>query len=249
MGAAPSFSIWRCFECGATYAQHFAMCSGCFRSGAIIPQGHRARAQLDYTPGVSDARALSRMAWRVVEHVVYPELRVGAGALVLVSGPPGAGKSSWACRLADAVDGPALLIAAEEGLSPSLAARLLRCAVKRDDFHVVTRASVDQAVALAVERKVVACIIDSVQEAAWSAHELRHVLEVVPTLDVLIAVVQVIKDGRPAGAMALQHEADVQVAVERMGWNIVKSRYQDLAGVGGDVLPQRWESEAPNVAP
>lgn len=238
-------SAWRCLECGALYAQHFALCSACWRSGAIVPSPQRLRAAVDYRPGVSDARSITRMAWKTVEHEgAYPELRLGAGALVLVSGPPGSGKSTLASRLVDAVRGPALLVAAEEGISPSLAARLLRCNVKREDFHVLTRSTVDTVVAFAAERKIAACAIDSVQEIAWSASELRHVLEVVPTLDALVAVMQVTKAGLPAGAMALQHEADVHVTVEGMRWTLAKSRYQDLAESRSDVLPPRREMEA-----
>jgi predicted ATP-dependent serine protease len=195
---------------------------------------------MDYQPGVSNARALAGMAWKKVEHAgLYEDLVVGAGALVLVSGPPGSGKSSWSCRFANAVKGPVLYVAAEEGISPSLAARLLRCNVRRSDFHVVTRASVDSAVAFAQTHKAVACIVDSVQEAVWTAHELRHVLEVVPSLDALVAVMQVTKAGLAAGSNAYQHECDVHVRVESMVWNLAKSRYQDLSGVGGPVLPPK----------
>jgi predicted ATP-dependent serine protease len=200
---------------------------------------------VDYQPGVSNARALAGMAWKKVEHAgAYEELVIGAGALVLVSGPAGSGKSSWSCRFADAVKGSVLDVAAEEGISPSLAARLLRCNVKRPDFHVLTRASVDTAVAFATKHKAVACVVDSVQEAVWTAHELRHVLEVVPSLDVLVAVMQVTKAGLAAGSNAYQHECDVHVRVEAMGWNLVKSRYQDLAGVGGPVLPGKDTPDA-----
>lgn len=140
--------------------------------------------------------------------------------------------------------GPALLVAAEEGLGPTLASRLLRCNVKRADFHVLTRASVDTVVAYAVERKVVTAVVDSVQEGAWTAGELRHLLEVVPTLDLLVSVIQVTKEGLPAGAMALQHECDAHVAAEAMRWRLVKSRYQELAGVGADVQPRAAEAAA-----
>jgi predicted ATP-dependent serine protease len=237
MGAGSTF---RCVECGALFAEHFAVCSSCWRSGSLIPVAHRLRAAIDYQPGVSNARALAGMAWRKVEHAgAYEELVVGAGALVLVSGPPGSGKSSLSARFANAVKGPVLYVAAEEGISPSLAARLLRCNVKRPDFHVLTRASVDAAVAFAQKHKAVACVVDSVQEAVWTSHELRHVLEVVPSMDVLLAVMQVTKAGLAAGSNAYQHECDVHARVEAMAWNLVKSRYQDLAGIGGPVLPPR----------
>jgi predicted ATP-dependent serine protease len=244
--SGPSASTWRCVECGALYAEHFAVCTSCWRQGALVPLGHRLRARMDYQPGVSNARALAGMALRKVEHPgTYEDLVLGKGALVLASGPPGAGKSSWACRLANAMKGPVVYVAAEEGISPSLSARLDRCGVKRGDFHVLTRASVDFAVAFATKNKCVAAVVDSVQEAVWSAHELRHVLEVAPSLDTLIAVAQVTKAGAAAGSNAYQHECDVHVRVEAMNWTLCKSRYQDLVGVGGPVLPGK---ELPGAA-
>lgn len=237
-------STWRCVECGALFGEHLAVCSSCWRPGTLIPLAHRLRATVDYQPGVSDARTLAGMAWRRVDHPgQYSELVVGAGALVLVSGPPGAGKSSWACCFADAVKAPVLYVAAEEGISPSLGARLLRCNVKRSDFFVLTRASVDTVVAFAKSHKIVACVVDSVQEAVWTAHELRHVLEVVPSLDVLIAVSQVTKEGIAAGSNSYMHECDVHVRVESMAWTLTRSRYQDI-GIGGPVLSPKKDNHA-----
>jgi predicted ATP-dependent serine protease len=231
-------------SCGAFWERHWPTCARCFEHGVIVPWSERPRAAVDAAPGASTARALSRMAWQSVEQAAYADLRLGARALVVAAGPPGAGKSSWACRLADAVRGPALLVAAEEGLSPSLAARLLRCNVKRDDYHVLTRASVDAAVGYARQVKAVSMIVDSVQEAAWNASELRHVLEVVDSLVALVAVLQVTKAGLPAGSNAIQHEADVCVRVEAMRWSLTKSRYQDLKDVGGAVLPTMHQEDA-----
>src|SRR5688572_9004080 len=125
MGALQQFADWRCIQCGSTFGAWFRCCSTCWAVGQIVPVGRRAPAQLDAEPAVSNARDLARLSWADVPHAVYPELKIGAGALVLASGPPGAGKSSFACRLLDSVPGPVLYVAAEEGLSPSLSARLL----------------------------------------------------------------------------------------------------------------------------
>jgi predicted ATP-dependent serine protease len=234
--AAATSETWRCYECGALYVRHLGMCMSCWKAGCVIPMAHRLRAAIDSVPGVSNARALAGMAWRKIEQPAYPNLELGWGALVLTEGPSGSGKSTFTCCLGNAVKGAALLVAAEEGLSPTLAARLQRCAVKRDDFHVLTRASVDAAVAFATEKRIVTCILDSIQEATWTSRELRHVLEVVPTLGLLIAVAQVTKEGVMAGSNRYRHEADVVIRVESLAWNLTKSRYQDTAGVGGPVL-------------
>jgi predicted ATP-dependent serine protease len=228
---------YRCLRCGAQYERHFPFCSGCWGSGQLVPLPRRNRAEVDYQPGISTAREVMRMGWGSVSQRVYPELHLGVRSLVLDSGPPGSGKSTFSTRLANAVPGPALLVSAEEGISPTLAARLARCNVRRDDFHIIERPTVDQVVELASKKKVTSLVIDSVQECAWTAAELRHLLSVIPTLDVLVAVMQVTKAGVPAGAMALQHECDVHLVVANMRWSLVKSRYQSLDGVGGDVLP------------
>lgn len=228
---------WRCVACGAFYDRHILVCTACWRDGQVAPCAHRQAASIDLVPATSDARALARMGWHILQHPgVYESLVLGPGSLVLASGSPGAGKSTWACRLLDAIPGPVVLVAAEEGIGPSLAARLARCRVKRENFGVIARASVDSVAEYAIARKTVAVVIDSVQEAAWSAHELRHLLSIVPTLDLLIGVQQVTKEGTPAGLMSLQHEADIQVTVEAMQWSLKKSRYQDVTNVGGEVL-------------
>ncbi|MGA7743117.1 MAG: hypothetical protein WBP56_25780 [Polyangia bacterium] len=229
--------VYRCLRCGAQYERHFPFCSGCWGSGQLVPFSYRNRAQVDYQPGISTAREVARMGWGSVSQQAYPDLHLGVRSLVLDSGPPGGGKSTWSTRLANGVAGPALLVSAEEGISPTLAARLARCNVRRGDFHIIERPTVDQVVELASQKSVTSLVVDSVQECCWTAAELRHLLGVLPSLNVLVAVLQITKGGEPAGAMALQHEADVHVVVEKMTWRLVKSRFQDLDGVGGDVLP------------
>lgn len=230
--------IYRCISCGARWARHFPTCARCFEHGVIVPWSERARAVVDSVPAVATARELSRMVWSEVEQAAYPALKLAPKALVAVYGGPGQGKSTFSCRLADGVRGPALLISAEEALSPSLTARLLRANIKGDDFVAMASATVDQAVAKARQLGAVSMVVDSVQEATWTANELRHVIDLVDSLAVLVAVLQVTKAGLPAGSNQIQHEADVRVRVEAMRWSLDrKSRYQDPSDVGGDVLP------------
>jgi len=234
---------WRCLECGSGYEAHYPFCARCWRSGSIVPQAHRARAAVDSQPGQSNARDIAKMRFRLVEQTAYPRLELGARALLLLSGPPGSGKSSAGTRLVDSMNGPVVYLSSEEGIGPALSARLLRCGVARDSFHVLTRATVDQVVQFVRDKRAVALVVDSVTEAAWSARELRHLLELAPTLDLLVAILQVTKGGLPAGAMSLQHEADAHVAVDGMRWQLVKSRYQDTS-LSGDVLPVKQTEAA-----
>lgn len=225
------------------YDRHYPSCAACMSQGAIRAVARRHRAAIDLIPAASTARDLSRMSWKMVDNTGYPELVLGAGALVEVVGLPGQGKSTFATRLADGVKGSVLYVAAEEGLSPSFSARLLRANVRRQDFHVLSRASVDAAAAFIRDNGIVAAVVDSVSAASWTAAELRHLLSISPSLDLLVAVLQVTKDGQPAGSMQLQHECDVIVRVDSMKWSLTKSRYQDL-GVTGAVLAAPSVDEA-----
>ncbi|MGH7297910.1 MAG: hypothetical protein ACRELB_23420, partial [Polyangiaceae bacterium] len=162
---------------------------------------------------------------------------------VLVSGPRGAGKSSFACGLLDSIKAPVLLLSVEEPPGPSLAARLLRVGVRRDDFAVVGQASVDQVVALLRQSKAAALCIDSVQRAVFSPREVRHLLNVVSSLGLVVATSQVNREGEVRGGEEYGHECDVIVQVEAMGWRLTKSRYQE--GGSGDVrLAPLAEGEA-----
>ncbi len=186
------------------------------------------------------ARELSKMVWSEIEQTAYPELKLGFAAFVAVYGAAGAGKSTWACRLADTVRGKALLVSAEEALSHSLAVRLGRANIKGDNFIAIPGMSVDSVIAKARKHQAVTMVVDSVQLATWTAAELRRAIEVL-RLSLLIAVSQVNKRGEPLGENSLLHEADAVVCVEAMRWRLTKSRYQPLAGVGGDVLPLQTE--------
>lgn len=228
-------STWRCFECGTFFTAYVATCTGCFEPRTLVRAGARPTAAIDFVPEVTTARALAKAAWTSVGSAAYPSLRLGRGAFGLVFGPAGNGKSSFATRLLDGLDGPVVLQSVEESVGPTLSDRLARCRVRRDDFFVVGRASADQLTDCVRSRRAVGLAIDSVQMAAFTPEELRHLLLVLPDLRVLVAISQVNKAGRVEGRERLLHEADVAIACEAMAWSIVKSRYQP-AGVGGPVL-------------
>lgn len=229
-------STWRCFECGTFFASYVATCPGCFEPRTLVRAGARPTAAIDFVPEVTTARALAKAAWTSVSSVAYQSLRLGSGAFVLVYGPAGNGKSTFATRLLDGLDGAVVLASIEEPIGPTLSDRLARCRVRRGDFFVVGRASVDQLAECVRSRRAVGLAIDSVQMAAFTPEELRHLLLVLPDLRVLVAISQVNKAGRVEGRERLLHEADVAIACEAMAWSIVKSRYQS-AGAGGPVLP------------
>ncbi len=221
---------------------HTPLCSHCFTSHALALEADRPRAAIDGEVELTSARDLARLTWQGVEIPAY-SFGVRRGALVVVVGPPNAGKSTWAVRALDSMRGEALLVSVEEPGGPSLALRLARVGAKRDDLLVCSRGSVDQIASIIRERKVVAVAIDSVQRAMFEARDLRHLLLTLPSLAVLFATSQVTKTGDIRGSEELRHEADVVLEVEAMRWTVSKSRYEQIGG-SGEVLPREETDHA-----
>jgi predicted ATP-dependent serine protease len=181
---------------------------------------------------LTDAKTLARAVWQSVELPAYPAIEVRRGALVVLVGAAGAGKSTMLARALDTIRGTSMLVSLEEPGGPSLALRLARLGVKRDDLLIASRANVDQLAGVLRERKIVAIGIDSVQRSMFEPRELRHLLLTLSNLAVLLCTSQVNKTGDMRGSEELRHEADVVIELERLRWRVAKSRYQppDLSG-------------------
>ena len=160
-----------------------------------------------------------------------PTLRVGAGALAVLWGAPGAGKSTLALRWLNSIPSPVVLFAAEEGLALTLGERLQRCGVTRRDFHVVGQCSVDELASVVESTRARALCIDSLQATSLQPHEVRT-LATNLGLPLTLVVSQVNKAGELRGTNELLHEVDVGIVVEGMQWRVVKSRYQEVPPEG-----------------
>jgi predicted ATP-dependent serine protease len=192
--------------------------------------GSRLPADVDAEPEITSAKDLARTQWSTVTTERYPELRLGHGCFLLAKGRRGSGKSTFITGLLDGIKAPVLLLSLEEPPGPSLGDRLLRVGVRRDDYGVVGRASVDQVVALLRRSRAVALGIDSVQRSMFTPREVRHLLNVIPTLALVACVSQVNAEGEVRGGEEYGHEADLLLDVADMRWRVLKSRYQESGG-------------------
>lgn len=128
-------------------------------------------------------------------------------------------------KLLDGLPGPVGLLATEEGLGPATSERLARLVIRRGDFFILSGGSLDDLAAEVRQKKIKALGVDSVTSSTMLVPDLRRLVASC-RLDVLAVTVQVTKELIPAGSNRLLHEADVVLAIEAGGWEIVKSRYQ-----------------------
>lgn len=223
--------MYFCWKCSSRYPIYREWCSVCMDSGTVLIEPMRPRAAMRTQLQTASARDLVKRKWSTLESRAYPELLVSKGALVAVWGDPGGGKSTFATRYADRLDGPIVYFSAEEKLGPTLAARLERCGVRRADFHAVGQGSVDELVGLCRTVSAACLVIDSVAVTAIRPEDLRRLLEAAQ-VDVLIYIMHATKAGFAAGSNAYLHEADVVVEIIAMQWTVTKSRYQSTDARG-----------------
>lgn len=131
--------------------------------------------------------------------------------------------------------------AAEEGLSATLGHRLRCTGLARPGVDVLMAGGVEDLIAWCVDNPGSCLIIDSVSVTQLLPSDLRALADQ-GGLTCLIAVSQATKGGDHAGPLALSHEVDVVVSVERLQWSVTKSRY-GASGVGGSVAPAVEEVE------
>jgi predicted ATP-dependent serine protease len=184
---------------------------------------------------LTTARDLMSQECQEVNLPAFPTLVLRRGALVLLVGAAGSGKSTLAARALDSMQALTLLVSVEEPPGDSLKERLRRIAAKDERLLVCSHATVDEIADVVRQRKVAALAVDSIQRAVFEARDLRHWLRVLPSLELVIAVSQINRNGDVRGGEVLSHEADVVIEVADLHWTILKSRYQPI-GASGSVL-------------
>jgi predicted ATP-dependent serine protease len=226
-------SAYVCCGCWAEYAERLEMCLSCWRTGLIVPQHVRPAAGMIPTSGGMTARTLAASDQRLFNCRAYPDIRLSENCFVVISGPPGHGKSTFALRFAESLT-PSVFLPLEEGCGPSLAAKLRRLEIRGKDLWLEEPRSVEGILA-AVDREGVRCVVvDSGSVASllpsdWLALSRSKNL-------IVLATLQVTKAGQHAGSNKWLHDADVVLEAQDMVWSMSKSRYQETAGVTGAIL-------------
>jgi len=215
---------YECHRCGAGFPKLVPYCPACLTDGTVRPA--QRRRQRGRAPTLTTAGQLSRAQHELVHVPALPGVRILPGALVLLHGDPGAGKSTLALQALDSIaDGPLLAYLPEEGAGPSVTERLDRLGIRRDDLLILADADLDQFEQLARHCRARAALIDSVTVTTLQPEHARRLVQSLGWL-ALFGVLQVNKRGEIAGLRAWDHEADVRIDVQQGRWTVEKSRFQ-----------------------
>ena len=201
----------------------------------VILTPRRRTAEIDSAMEVATAREMVAKSWNTLDvEAACPGLRLQPKALVTVTGPPGAGKSTLALRIANCSKRPVAVLAAEERLGAAVGERLSRLGIHRADYHIVGRTgSVDDMTRFCRKQRVAILVIDSITATTHQPSDLRSFISYLD-LDLLIAVAQVNKKGAMRGTRELEHESDVVIEVESGEWSVTKTRF-GVTGQAGKV--------------
>ncbi|MEN8239386.1 MAG: DNA repair protein RadA [Actinomycetota bacterium] len=251
-------SSYICEHCGYRSGKWMGFCPQCRTAEALTEavQAPTNRTRVAAAVfGATDARSTVRDRTpvglaefdRVLGGGVVP------GAVILVGGEPGIGKSTLILQVADAIagtSGSVLYATAEESVH-QVQMRARRLGVSSAGVKLASVSDVDEIIATAIETNPLALVVDSIQtvssaEIGGSIGGTSQVRESAARLIAfaksrgvpLILVGHVTKDGSLAGPRTLEHMVDVVLYLEGdpdLGLRLlrgVKNRYGSINEVG-----------------
>ena len=229
--------VFCCTECGAQASKWLGRCPDCnawnsyAQEEAAAATAHPAAMSAAGAPMPLGAIGADR-APRISTHIPSLDRVLGGGlvigAVTLVGGEPGIGKSTLLLQVANelAEDGLVLYVSGEE--SPrQIALRARRLGTASDNIRVFTETSVERILAEVEKMKPVAVIVDSIQTVHTSANASTpgSVGQVRDSAGTLMAAAKqmsvpiflighITKEGTIAGPKTLEHIVDTVLYFE-----------------------------------
>ncbi|HUR41312.1 MAG TPA: ATPase domain-containing protein, partial [Verrucomicrobiae bacterium] len=227
---AKSRTVFICQTCGATAPKWSGQCSDCGEWNTLVEGIAEKSTKAMRGPGASGVRRLSEVsvedAPRIATGTGELDRVLGGGlvpgAVILIGGDPGIGKSTLLLQLLGAVQGKfkALYVTGEESLS-QVSLRAHRLGLKGLDLPVLAETNVEQVLTQLSAEKPGLAVIDSIQtlytdsldSAPGSVSQLREcaaqlVRHAKASGCCVILVGHVTKEGAIAGPRVLEHMVD-----------------------------------------
>ncbi len=251
--------VYLCHECGHRSPKWMGFCPQCRSTDELAevaplrrrPSGVESGPIVSVTDATTTIRDRNATGIRELDRVLGGGLV--PGAVVLVGGEPGVGKSTLLLQAADSIaagTGPVVFTTAEES-THQIQMRARRVGVTQHDVSVASIHDVDEIIAIATERQPAVVIVDSIQtvsttEIAGSAGGVAQVRDSAARLIAfaktsgipMVLVGHVTKDGSIAGPRTLEHMVDVVLYMEGEAdaglrfLRSVKNRYGSVNEVG-----------------
>lgn len=225
---------WVCCCCSAELVaeanERPAWCPACLRSGTLVrPTRRRITEAISAAAKPVSAADVVAQSWSL-KRCPTTGLAWSHGAMILLYGSPGGGKSSLALQMIAQVS-PVLIASLEEGAGPPLARRLALASMGgRRDVTVHPRPSLQDMLVAAGRGHGI--VVDSISLSSLTPADLRGVVDAGCPL--LVGVLHATKAGDARGSLSLIHECDIVIQVERGHWKSEKNRYGP-SGLGGSV--------------
>jgi predicted ATP-dependent serine protease len=223
-------AVFVCQHCRAEYEERVEFCHSCGSFGLTLPAFRRPADQVFTLAGEGQVLTADVLARRAESGTTAAGVQWGG--LNIIYGGPGQGKSCWALKVLDALPRPGLFLALEEGLGATLSGKLRFLEIRGADLLFACPGTIGEIAALVEKYDPRAVVVDSVTVSTLAPRDLLSVARAGER--VVIAVMQITKEGLAAGSMSWLHLADVIAHVEGMVWSLEKSRFQGQAA--GKVL-------------
>lgn len=234
--------MFSCSNCDAQFSKWAGRCTECGKWGTVaeeqarpgtrpVPPGKQPKARAIPSKPISEATKNAdpgRMSTGIPEADRILGGGLVRGALVLLSGEPGIGKSTLVAQIAgSATGGEKTLYVSGEESAPQLAGRFLRLGLNASSVNFLEAFPIESIVATIEAERPSLVIVDSVQtlrsetldSAAGTPAMVRYatslLLDLAKTANVPILLIgQVTKDGAIAGPKTLEHLVDVVASLE-----------------------------------
>ena len=234
-------TIFTCSNCGAQYPKWQGRCSECGKWGTLEEgsvdknEKNNSKVSPDKIVNLNDLKDSPNFRLETTISELDGVLGGGIvkGALILLGGDPGVGKSTLALQIAQNIK-DTLYISGEESAN-QIKIRAERLKVNLGQFKFLAQTNIEKILSTIEDQKPPLVIVDSIQtmtsiEASGSSGSVSQITSVASQLiglakklDIPIIIIgHVTKDGIVAGPKTLEHLVDVVLYLENDNQNYYK---------------------------